>query len=271
MRAGILNIFALLFAVGAVLAGTSPTRAQSDSQASSQSPPEFAKLVSQLAPSDGADAANPQSKAAEEQALAMLDRVSVAALNAPSPDLETLNKNLATYVTRTPPLGESYRVSRLPGSTPTYALAVDFGPNGPSAVRVYAGAPGQLKLAAQVDRYTQMDFLDDYIELVPWNGADTVFITVSGRTDELETGLFTAWHFDGRQLQDVWTSDVLQLSTYELAADGFRVTFCADEDPDDIHSCLGMQRDRYQWKDGKWAWVESTKLPGTGRKATVVQ
>jgi hypothetical protein len=233
-----------------------------NAQATAQSPIEFAKLVSQLAPSDGADE-SPKSKAAEEQALAILDGAVLPALQAASPDLDALNAALAQYVTRQPPLGEGYTAFRLSGSPATYALLADFGPDGPSAVRIYSGAPGQVALAARVDRYAQKDFLDDYIALVPWNGPESIFITAAGRTDELQTGIFTAWHFDGHQVESIWTSDVLQQSTYEMAKDGFRITFCVDPNPDDIHSCLKMQRDRYVWQDGKWKWAESTPLPGT--------
>src|ERR1700691_1511525 len=52
----------LLMGVGLIVAPLARAQAQA------QSPPEFAKLVGQLAPSDGADE-SPQSKAAEEQAL----------------------------------------------------------------------------------------------------------------------------------------------------------------------------------------------------------
>jgi hypothetical protein len=253
-RAGLLCVSFGIF-VGFVVAP--PAKAQ----ATPQSPPEFAKLVSQLAPSDGADV-SPQSKAAEEQALTVLDGVALPALQAATPDLDALNAALAQYVTRQPPLGEAYTVFRLSGSPATYALLADFGPDGPSAVRIYSGAPTQVALAARVDRYAQKDFLDDYIALVPWNGPESIFITAAGRTDELQTGIFTAWHFDGHQVESIWTSDVLQQSTYEMANDGFRITFCADPNPDDIHSCLKMQRDRYVWQDGKWKWAESTPLPG---------
>ncbi len=255
--------------VAIVLAAATAAGAQSQPQAS---PAEFAQAVAKLTPSDGAEE-SPQSKAAEEQALAMLDGIVLQGLNASSsggpgipPNIESLNGILTQYVTRNPPLGEGYSIFRLSGSPAPYALLADFGPNGPSAVRVYSGAPGQLALAGRVDRYAQKDFLDDYIELVPWNGPETIFITAAGRTDELQTGIFTAWRFDGHQVDAIWTSEVLQQSSYEMAKDGFRLTYCVDPDPDDIHSCLKMERDRYVWQDGKWTWAENTPLPGTSKK-----
>ncbi len=264
-----LTLLARFCCAAVLVAGAASARAQS-SQVSPQAQADFAKLVAQLSPSDGANE-SPQSKAAQEQAMAMLDQVAVQALKSGSadangPDLAALNVTLAQYITRHPSLGESYRIEKLPGSPTPYAMLIDFGPNGPSAVRVYAGAPGQLALAAGVDRYTQKDFLDDYIELVPWTGSESIFITAAGRTDELQTGIFTAWRFDGHQVESIWTSDVLQQSSYAMAKDGFRITYCADPDPDDIHSCLKMERDHYTWQDGKWTWAENTPLPGTAKK-----
>jgi hypothetical protein len=234
-------------------------------------PPEFAKLVSQLTPSDGGPE-TPQARANEEQALAILDRAALQALNSVSPDLDALNRNLAGYITRTPALGEGYKVAQLLGTPVAYALVADFGADGPSAVRVYAGAPGKLALAGRVDRYAQKDFADDCIELVPYTaGNEPIFVTVSGRTDELETGLFMAWRFDGREVTEVWSSDVLQESSYEMVKNGFQITFCVNPDSDDIHNCLARQQDRYMWQDGKWALAETMPLPGSRPKPTPVR
>ena len=164
------------------------------------------------------------------------------------------------FVTHQPPVGEGYRVVRLGGDPATYALLADFGLGGPSAVRVYAGAPGHLGLSARVDRYAQKDFFDGYIEIVPLAGPAALFVTVAGRTDELQTGVFTAWYFDGRSVTPVWASDILQQSTYEAAADGFRLTYCAETDPADSGACRSMQRDRYVWQDRAWKRAETTAL-----------
>jgi hypothetical protein len=106
-----------------------------------------------------------------------------------------------------------------------------------------------------------MDFLDDYIEMVPIAGPAALFVTVAGRTDELETGVFTAWYFDGHAVAAVWSSDILQQSSYEAASDGFRVTYCAETDPADPGKCSAMQRDRYIWQDKAWKRAETTPLP----------
>lgn len=105
--------------------------------------------------------------------------------------------------------------------------------SGPSAVRIYTGVPGKLSLAARIDRYAQKDFLDDYIELVPIPGPAAIFVTVAGRTDDLKTGVFTAWHFDGHEVQSVWSSDILLDSDYQATANGFDLSYCADDNLDD--------------------------------------
>jgi hypothetical protein len=172
-----------------------------------------------------------------------------------------VNQRLASFVTHRPPVGEAYRAVRLAGSAPSYALIADFGLSGPSAVRLYAGAPGQLALAARIDRAAQKDFVDDYMELVPVPGSAAVFVTAAGRTDDLQTGIFTAWYFDGHAVSAVWTSDILERSSYEAAADGFRLTYCADTDSIDTGTCHRMQRDRYQWQNGAWKRIETSILP----------
>jgi hypothetical protein len=234
-------------------------------QSPGQAPPaEFGRLVAQLSP-QGADE-SPQSQAAEEQALAILDRAALEALNLAAPDLDALNRRLSQFVTHRPPSGEGYSVVRLSGNAPVYALAANFGLGGPSAVRVYAGTTGKLALAGRVDRYEQPDYLDDYIELVPWKGSAALFVTVAGRSDELQTGIFAAWLFDGRGVKNPWTSDILQQSSYEMSADGFRLTYCSEPDQDDLNICKGMQRDRYLLQDGAWKRVESTPLPAPASK-----
>jgi hypothetical protein len=182
----------------------------------------------------------------------MLDRVALEQLNAVKPDLDGLNARLASFVTHQPPVGEGYRVAKLGGDPPSYALLADFGLGGPSAVRLYAGAPGHLALVARVDRYAQKDFFDDYMELVPIPGTAALFVTVTGRTDDLKTGVFTAWSLEGGKVTPAWSSDILQQSSYNAAADGFYLTYCGETDNDDPRICHGMRTDRYLWQDGKW-------------------
>lgn len=225
---------------------------------SSGLPPEFTRLAQKLDAdrSAGAD----ETEATEEQALEILDRAVLASLNAAAPDPQALNPRLAAFVTREPPLGEGFRVVRLGGSPASFALLADFGEGGPSAVRIYAGAPGKLSLTARVDRYAQKDFLDDYMELVPVSGPVALFVTVAGRTDDFKTGVFEAWYFDGHQVEPVWMSDIVEQSSYQVNANGFQLNYCADPNPDDPRVCHQAQRERYIWQDGAWKQAESVKL-----------
>src|SRR5712691_638837 len=67
------------------------------------------------------------------------------------PDREALNKRLAAMATQQPPVGESYRVLRLGGQPAPYALVINFGLGGPSAVRLYTSGSGRYGLAARID------------------------------------------------------------------------------------------------------------------------
>jgi hypothetical protein len=237
------------------------TPASGQSFAGASPPPEFTRLADKLAADRAAGAE--EAEAPEEQALEILDRAALASLNAAAPDPEALSARLAAFVTRQPSLGEGFRVVRLGGNPASFALLADFGEGGPSAVRIYAGAPGKLSLAARVDRYAQKDFLDDYIELVPVPGPVALFVTVAGRTDDFETGVFTAWHFDGHQIESVWTSDIVEQSSYEVNANGFQLSYCADPNPDDPRVCHQAKRERFVWQQGAWKQAESqTFVPG---------
>jgi hypothetical protein len=262
---------AITLSCGAALAATS-ARSSARAQFAEKSPEAaFGVLAGQITGDRVAGGA--ESEVLQDQALGILDRAALEQLNgaaapgssAPqaTPDLNQVNKRLASFVTHQPPVGEAYRVARLGGSPPAYALVVDFGLSGPSAVRVYAGAPGSLALAARIDRYAQKDFFDDYTELVTLPGPAAVFVTVTGRTDDLQTGFFTAWYFDGSAVSAVWSSDILEHSSYEVAPDGFRLTHCADSDSDAIPGgpCHKMQRDRYVWQSNRWERAETTSLP----------
>ena len=234
----------------AALAQSAPASAQLE---------EFTRLTDKLA-ADRA-ARTDEAEAPQEQALEILDRAALPALNANAPDVAALNKRLASFVTRVPPVGESFLVEQLGGSPASFALLADFGEGGPSAVRIYAGVPGKLVLAARIDRYAQKDFLDDYIELVPLPGNAPVFVTVAGRTDDFKTGVFTAWHFDGREVQPVWNSDILEQSSYEVGPNGFQLSYCADANPDDPRAaCPQMRRERFVWQEGAWKQAESTAV-----------
>ncbi len=221
---------------------------------------EFSRLAAGLA--DQRQAGAEESEKLQERALAILDSMVLAALNAPGgPDLAALNQRLSALRAQPPMVGEDYRVVGLGGSPAGYALAANFGIGGPSAVRLYGGAAGRYALAARIDRFAQKDFFDEYLELVPVAAPVTLFVTVSGRTDELQTGAFVAWQFDGERVRAVWSSDILQQSSYEAAADGFRVTYCAQTDEDKPRVCRRMTRDRFTWSRGSWTRVQQTSVP----------
>jgi hypothetical protein len=225
---------------------------------------EFSLLAERLAAlrSAGGD----EDQAAQDKALSMLDAIVLPALNAPGePSLDALNKRLASLVTAQPIEGEDFRVLKLKGGAAAYALVANFSVAGPAAVRTYTGPAGKIALAARIDRYARKDFFDENLELIPIAGppdaALSLFITVGGRADELRSGTFVAWSFGGALLRMVWSSDLLQQSSYEPAADGFRLTYCAD--PDDAHPgvCRRMTRDRYTWDGTNWNRVEHTPVP----------
>jgi hypothetical protein len=198
----------------------------------------------------------------QEKALAYLDGVAIATLNSSAtPNLEGTNQRLAALISSNPPVGENYRLLKLGGSPATYAMVVNFGLGGPAAVRIYAGAAGHYGLAARIDHFTQKDFFDSDIEIVPVSLNEMVFVTVSGRTDDLATGMFSAWRFDGQRAVPLWSSDLLQQSNYEADADGFHLTYCGQPDDDHPAQCLKMTRDLYRYVSGEWKRISTAELP----------
>ncbi len=203
-----------------------------------------------------------ESEARQEKALAYLDSVASSILNrSPVPDLEIANQRLAALVSHTPPVGENYRLIKLGGTPAAYAMAVNFGLGGSAAVRIYAAAAGHYGLAARIDHFAQKDFYDSDIELVPVSLSDPVFVTVGGRTDDLSTGMFAAWRFDGRRAVPLWSSDLLQQSNYEADASGFRITYCGQQDENRPSECVKMARDLYRYQNGEWKRTETADLP----------
>jgi hypothetical protein len=204
----------------------------------------------------------------QEQALGILDGVVLDTLNAKHrPNTAALNEQLAEFVSQRPPVGEDYRIAPLDAGGTVYALAANLGVGGPSAVRLYS-RPGdaiRFQLTARIDRYTQKDFFDEYLELIPVAASAAVFVTVSGRTDELQTGSFNAWQFDGQKLQLIWASDLLPLSSYENRADGFWITYCGEPDEEKPRDCRGIFQDRYVWDSSAWKLAEHQKVPPTHR------
>jgi len=227
---------------------------------------EFKKLAAQLSTArlDGAA----ESEASQEMALGILDGLvsSVLSGSAP-PDLEAANRRMAELVSHVPPVGENYRLVRLGGTSAAYALVVNFGLGGPAAVRIYSNVNGRYALAARIDHFVEKDFFDSDIELVPVSTSEPAFIIVAGRTDDLATGMFTAWRFDGRRAVSLWSSDLLQQSSYETDGDGFHLTYCSEPDEDHPAQCPKMTRDLYRLQAGEWKRIETKDL-GSAKAAT---
>ena len=203
-----------------------------------------------------------ENEAEMEKAFVYLDTIAISALNVSAePNLDGANRGLAGLASHTPPVGENYRLVNLGGAPPSYAMVVNFGLGGPAAVRIYAGSAGNYALAARIDHFVQKDFLDSDIELVPVSKSDPVFVTVSGRTDDLSTGLFSAWQFDGHRVLNLWNSDLLQQSSYEADENGFRLAYCSQVDEDRPSQCLKMSRDLYRFQSGGWKKIETADLP----------
>src|SRR5216683_2887654 len=107
-----------------------------------------------------------ENEAQMEKALAYLDSIAVSVLNGPAgPNLDEGNRGLEGLVSRTPPVGENYRLVKLGGTPAAYAMVINFGLGGPAAVRLYAGAAGTYALVAKIDRFVQKDFLDSDLEV----------------------------------------------------------------------------------------------------------
>jgi hypothetical protein len=235
-------------------------------QSTGDSAAAFKRLAAQLSAArlNGTE----ESEAQQEKALSLLDSmVSSVLSSSASPDLGSANQRLASLVSHDPPVGENYRLVRLGGNAAVYALVVNFGLGGPAAVRIYAAENSRIGLAARIDHYSQKDFFDSDIALVPVSTAEAVFVLVSGRTDDLSTGLFSTWRFEGSRVTALWSSDLLAHSSYEANADGFHLTYCSQADDDYPARCPRMSRDLYRFQDSVWKRVASTDLgPLPGRK-----
>jgi hypothetical protein len=257
---GQIMITALTFALAAVLLAFAPARL--DAQASKGSDPKanFRADVARLSAARLNGAAEREGQ--EETPLTYLDSIAISILNASAkPDLTAANQRLAALLPDPPPVGENYRLAKLGGAPAAYAMVVNFGLGGPAAVRIYAATSGRFALAAKIDHFAQQDFFDSDLELVPVSESEPVFVTVSGRTDDLSTGIFSAWRFDGHAAVSLWSSDLLQQSNYESDANGFQLTYCGQVDEDHPSQCLKMTRDVYRLQAGEWKRAESADLP----------
>jgi hypothetical protein len=225
---------------------------------------DFASSVSAMSNTEPGDAAGIEKL--EKKALGILDGLVISGLAGNGPtDLESLNTRLAGLGSQERAFGEAYRVTRLGGKPVVFALVADFGLGAPSAVRIYAQqvSSGSVALVGQIDRFSQQDMFDDSLELLPVllpeTATDVVFVTVGGRTDKLQTGIFTAWRFDGKKLTQLWTSDLISHSTFEMSAGTLVLTYCHDPAEQDSKTCKSMVREKYSYSDadGKWRQVST--------------
>lgn len=246
------------------VAGSAHATSRDATAADDKRQEEFARLAAQieLKRQQGEE----EEEKLQEKALGLLDETVLEELNSgQSPNVTALNEQLSRFVSGNSPAGEDYHITPLGGITPIYALTANLGVGGPSAVRLYAKSGGTTKYqrAARLDRYTQKEFFDEYLVLIPVSAPD-VFVTVSGRTDELQTGSFNAWQFTGqgeRGIRLLWASDLLPFSSYENRPDGFRITYCGEPNEEKPRECRGMFQDRYAWDGSAWKLAEHRTVP----------
>ena len=246
--------------VGFVIFGVTPFAVLLRAQIASDPIMEFKRISEEL--STARLSGETESEALMEKALDYLDSVAVSVLNIQAePNLDEANRGLAGLASHTPPVGENYSLVKLGGKPAAYAMAVNFGLGGPAAVRIYAGSAGNFALTARIDRFVQKDFVDSDLELMPVSNSEPVFVTVAGRTDDLSTGAFSAWQFDGHRMLNLWNSDLLQQSSYEADENGFRLAYCSHVDEDRPSQCLKMSRDLYRFQEGEWKRIETVDMP----------
>lgn len=217
---------------------------------------DFRLLATQLSTARLNGAAASQSQ--QDQALLILDGIALPLIeSAPKPDVDLANSRLAALVSPVPGVGENYHFVRLGGDPASYALVVNFGLGGPAAVRIYAPQNGHLALSGKIDVFAHADFFDSDVELIAMSPSEPIFVTVSGRTDDLSTGVFSAWRFNGDAVALLWSSDLLQQSSYESDEKGLHLTYCSNPDDNHPDQCPQMSSDLYQWQSGEWKRIES--------------
>ena len=219
---------------------------------------EFKSQAAQLAERrrTGAD----ESEEAQEKTLKLLDAIVLEQLNKPGKlDLAAVNQRLAASLVRAGAVGESYELKRVgPADGPeiSCALVVNISMSGPSAIRFYPASPQGYRLAARIDRWEFPDYFDEYVELLPVKTNDVVLVTVNGRTDELRSGTFAAWRLADGKFNALWTTDILERSSYEVRPDGFQLSYCSQNDEEKPRVCRRMMRERYVWDGFNWRRVE---------------
>lgn len=200
----------------------------------------------------------------QEDALEILDLAVLSALNgSKAPDLASLNVSLAA-LPEASSSDQSFRVSQLGTDNPVYALTANFGANGPSALRIYSLQSHSYELLGRIDRFSEPAFFDDSMILLPLEKIPGIFVTVTGRTDSLSTGMFGAWRFAGGRLQKLWLSELLVHSTFIAQSDGLQLDYCGQPDDADPAICHQTLRDVYAWKDNAWKRISQAVVPPAG-------
>ncbi|MBI3404822.1 MAG: hypothetical protein HY046_05135 [Acidobacteria bacterium] len=240
---------------------------------------EFKRLAAQIVAQR--QAGKEEKPELQVQAMAILDLIVKAGMGNPSrdsalqgADLLKLNTRLEALASQPAPVGESYRALAIrEASPPLLALVANFGLSGPSAVRIYtpmfltdsstSATRTEFGVIGRIDRFVFPDYFDEYLEVVPVTPSAGVFVTVTGRTDDRKTGSFAAWRFDGNALQSVWSSDLLERSSYETKDGEFRVTYCSETDEDKPSVCKKMVRDHYTWSSGWQRVAQEDVTPKT--------
>lgn len=216
----------------------------------------FKRLAAQL--SEARLSGATENGALQEKALRFLDALACDALNSPGGgDLDHINERLAGLVSHDPPIGENYHLVPLGGNPTPYVLVANFGLGGPAAIRIYKHVDGRYSFAARIDHYVQKDFFDSDLELIPISITEAAFVIAAGRADDLATGMFSAWRFDGRQAVMLWSSDLLPQSSYLADGDGFHLAYCSEPDDDHPSRCPKMSKDLYRLEAGEWKRIES--------------
>jgi hypothetical protein len=192
-----------------------------------------------------------------EAALSILDEAVLPALNSGGvADLEALNQALRDYAAPDSPLAEEYSVQPFPAGSELYVLAANFSPIGPAALRFYARREGRFVLVSSLSRFTDSRLDDSFIRFVPIPGvSETVFLTVSGRTDRWRTGTFAVWRLREGAFSLLWEKETLTLTDYHWDDQRFILDYCAETDEQKASICRRAAHEVYTWTDNRWQEV----------------
>ena len=117
-------------------------------------------------------------------------------------------------------------------------------------VHVFIGGTGAVGGAAALQ---MVAMLEEMMTIAPPASPDDVpVLIVTGRTDDRKTGSFAAWRLVGSRLQALWSSELLEHSSYEAKDGVLRIDFCSENDEEKPSVCKKMTRERYAWNAG---WI----------------